>query len=218
LATTRRNAYVVAADPGAGLSAVHRDCLERLPAVDLRRLVGAKFAVHAESWVFVDADGKPAFEDGPAPASSPAAGAGDVPLAERLTTLQELSLLVRVQHGVDSTILRLRPDRLWLLSGLDVDGDRFVHRSSWQLQAAPLSLEARPAVDAPRWQATLRLQENLYQRSLSPVLMDGEFLKKLVLTPVTLAFDIFFGPGGGDFLRWITGQNPASGPRPQRRN
>jgi len=218
LATTRRNAYMLAADPGAGLPAVYRDCLERLPAIDLRRLVGAKFEVRAEAWVFVGDDGRPAFQDGTAAGESPA-GDADVPLADRLTTLGELSLLVRVGHGGDSTILRVRPDRLWLLSGLDVDGDHFVHRSNWHLQAAPLSLEARPAVDAPRWQATLRLQENQYQRSLHPVLIDGEFLANVALTPVALAFDVFFGPGAGvDFLRWLTGKNPARGEPQQRRN
>ena len=219
LTTARRNAYMLADDPGAGLPAVYRDCLERLPAVDLRRLVGAKYAVHAEAWVFVDVDGEPAFQDGVAAlALPPAADDGDVPLADRLTTLRQLSLLVRVRHGGDSTILRLRPDRMWLLSGLDLDGDRLLHRSKWHLQAAPVSLEVRPAVDALRLQATLRLQENQYQRSIHPVLMDGEFLAKVALTPVTLALDIVFGPELGDFLNWIMGRYHRSGDGQQRRN
>ena len=217
LATTRRNAYMLAADPGAGLPAVYRDCLERLPAVDLGRLVGASFEVRAEAWVFVGDDGQPAFQDGTAAGVLPA-GDADVPLADRLTTLGALSLLVRIGHGDDSTILRLRPDRLWLLSGLDAEGDHFVHRSYWHLQAAPLSLEARPAVDAARWRATLRLRENQYQRSFHPVLIDGEFLVNVALTPVALAFDVFFGPGGGDFLRWLTGKPPPRGEPQQRRN
>lgn len=218
LANTRRNAYMVAADPGAGLPAVYRDCLERLPAVDLRRLVGAKYAVHAEASVFIDADGEPAFEgDTEGHAVSPAADDEEAPLADRLDTLRDLSLLVRVGKGSDSTILRLRPDRLWLLSGLEVAGDRVVHRSTWHLQAAPVFIEARPAADAPRWQATLRLQENLYQRWVHPVLIDGKFLANVVLTPLTLAFDLVFGPEVGDFLRWITGKGPARSDPQQRR-
>jgi hypothetical protein len=197
---------------------VYRDCLERLPAVDLRRLVGTKYAVHAEAWVFVDADGEPAFEgDTAGRAVSPAADDKEAPLADRLDTLRDLSLLVRVRQGGESTILCLRPDRLWLLSGLDVDGDRIVHRSTWHLQAAPVSLEERPAVDAPHWQATLRLQENLYDRWIHPVLIDGKFFGNVLLTPVTLALDLVFGPEVGDFLRWITGRNPVSDPRQPRR-
>lgn len=218
LATTRRNAFMLADDPGTGLPVVYRDCLERLPAVDLRRLVGTKYAVHAEAWVFVDADGEPAFEgDTAGRAVSPAADDKEAPLADRLDTLRDLSLLVRVRQGGESTILCLRPDRLWLLSGLDVDGDRIVHRSTWHLQAAPVSLEERPAVDAPHWQATLRLQENLYDRWIHPVLIDGKFFGNVLLTPVTLALDLVFGPEVGDFLRWITGRNPVSDPRQPRR-
>jgi hypothetical protein len=174
--------------------------------------------VHAEAWVFVDDDGRPAFQEGTAaPALPVAADDAEMPLAGRLAGLRQLSLLVRVCFGGDSTILRLRPDRLWLMGGLHVDGDRFVHRSTWQLQAAPLSLEARPAVGAPRLQASLRLQENLYQRWTRPVLLDGEFFGKVALTPLTLAFDLVFGPEVGDFLRWITGKGPARRDPQQRR-
>ncbi len=217
LATARRNAYLLAAEPGACLPAVYARCLEGLPAVDLGWLVGEKFPVHAEAWVFVDADGRPAFQVGTdAPALSPAADDEHAPLADRLTALRELSLLVRVRHGSDSTILRLRPDRLWLFCGLDVDGDRFVHRSSWHLQTTPLPLAVRPAVDAKHFAVTLRLQENHYQRSFHPVLIDGEFFAKVAITPVTIALDLVLGPGVGDFLRWISGKNPDSGDRQRR--
>ena len=53
----------------------------------------------------------------------------------------------------------------------------------------------------------MRLQEEYYQRSSRPVLIDGELLGKVALTPLTLALDVVLGPGAGDFLRWISGKD-----------
>ncbi|MEO6594702.1 MAG: hypothetical protein ABIP94_08105 [Planctomycetota bacterium] len=219
LATARPNAYLGAAGPGADPPAVYRQCAERLPTLDLRRLVGAPVAVHADAWVFVDADGRPAFSGGTGDdALPPAADDENAPLADRLAALRGLSLLVRVRHCGDSTMLRLRPDHVWLLSGLQVDGERCVHRSSWYLQAAPGPLAAPPAVDAPRIVSTLQLQEDHYQRSFHPVLVDGDLLARVAMTPVTLALDVVFGPGLGDFLRWISGKGPDPGDRRRQGN
>ncbi|HEX6812983.1 MAG TPA: hypothetical protein VF384_15265 [Planctomycetota bacterium] len=217
LAAERRNAYLVAADPAASLPVVCSQCAERLPAVDLRSLVGAKSAVHADAWVFVDRGGRPAFQVGRAAPPLPlAAWDEDAPLADRLEALRALSLLVRVCHGSDSTILRLRPDRLWLLSGLEAHGERFVHRSGWHLQTMPMPLAVEPAVDAERFATALQLQQERYERSSHPVLIDGGLVAKVALTPVTLALDLALGPGVGDFLRWITGTGPAGGPQQPR--
>ncbi len=209
LATPRRNAYMLIADPGTSLPAVYLRCAERLAAVDLRRIAGEQFEVHAESWVFVDADGRPAFGLGDDEAAlPPAAYDENAPLADRLTALRELSLLVRVRTGSESTILRVRPDRLWLSSELQVDGERCVHRSSWYLQATQHPIAAARAVDVSRIVSTLRLQEEYYQRSFHPVLVDGDLLARVALTPVTLALDLVLGPGAGDLLRWIAGTDP----------
>lgn len=207
LATMRGNAYTLSVDPGTHLPPVYRRCVERLADVDLRRLVGEQSAVYAQAWVFVDLEGRPAFRAGADDAPFPPEDDDGVPLAHRLAALRKLSLLVRVECGGEPTILRLRPDRLWLSSGLQFDGDRCVHRSTWHLQAASQSESALPAIDAPHIVSTLRLQEEYYRRSSHPVLIDGALLAKVALTPVTLALDVVLGPGVGDFLRWISGND-----------
>ncbi|HEX5054557.1 MAG TPA: hypothetical protein VFZ65_22465 [Planctomycetota bacterium] len=218
LATVRPNAYLRAAGPGAELPVVYRQCAERLSAVDLRRLVGAPIAVHAEAWVFVDAEGRPAFGGATDGAVLPeAADDEEAPLADRLAALRELSLLVRVHRDGAPVFLRLRPDRVWLSSGLHVDGERCTHRSSWYLQAAPAPLAAAPARDALRIDSTMLVQEDRYDRSFHAVVLDSGFLVKAVLTPVTLALDLVFGPGLGDFLRWISGKGPEPS-HPQKGN
>jgi hypothetical protein len=132
----------------------------------------------------------------------------DAPLADRLSVLREVSLLVRVRSGVESTILRLRPDRLWLLGGLHVAGDRCVHRSTWHLQATPRPFAPPAANDSLRIASTLRLQEEDYRRSSHPVWIDGNLLVRLALTPVALALDVVLGPGAGDFLQLLAGNGP----------
>jgi hypothetical protein len=208
LANMRRNAYFAAADSGTRLPAVCERCAERLAGLDLHLVAGKHFAVFADAWVFVDADGQPAFRvDAGDPVLPPAADDENAPLADQLAVLREMSLLVRVRSGGDATILRLRPDRLWLLSGLQVDGDRCLHRSSWHLEAAPRTLEPAPASEVPRIVSTLRLQEEYYQRSFHPVLVDGDLLLRVALTPVTLALDVVLGPGLDGLLQLISGKH-----------
>jgi hypothetical protein len=217
LATSRRDTYLGAAAPDTHLPVVYHRCAERLASVDLRRLVGQRSAVYAESWVFVDAAGHPADRIAADDAElATVASEDDAPLADRLAALSQLSLLVRVPCGTESRILRVRPDRLWLLGGLQVDGDRCVHRSSWFLQSAPRALGAPPEADALRIVTTLRLQEERYQRWLHPVVVDGGLLARIAATPVTLGLDLVLGPGAADFLRWITGKPPAADVRPRR--
>ncbi len=219
LATARHNAFVLAADPGADLPVLYRRCAERLSAVDLRGLVGERNEVYVEAWGFVDAAGRPAFGlSQHAVALLPAANDENAPLADRLTALRELALLVRVRHGQAATVLRLRPDRLWLLSGLHAEGETFTHHSSWHLQSQPLRLAAPPAANAPRIASTLRLQQDQYARSIQPVLLDGELLLRVAMTPVTLALDVVLGPGAGDFLNWLVGTDFPIRGRKQQHN
>ena len=75
LASTRRNAFVFAADPWLYLPIVLRSCMERAAAVDLAAWFGEPSqSVVIQSFVFVGSDGLPRFEPGmpvPAPAMQP---------------------------------------------------------------------------------------------------------------------------------------------------
>lgn len=180
-----------------------RSCARRLPGVDIRWLAGTSGPAHVAAWVFVGADGRslPSPDD-----LRPAMELGDgASLAERLACLRRVSLLVRVEHGDGSTLVRVRPDRLWLLAGFDRTDQGFVHRSVWRLQRRPEPGATAPAADAPPCSAHLWLRESHWQRWYHPVWLDPDLVTRIVLTPIALAADIALGPGAGDLLAWLTG-------------
>lgn len=201
LATPRRNAFVFAADPDATGSSSGR-CLARLAGVDLGSIVDDPAPLRATAWLFVG----PAVDD-------------DMPLVDLLATLSQRWLLVRVERGGESTVLRLRADRAWLLAGLERTGGRFVQRSAWRLQRTPLHGATPPGPGAPHVPTRLLVREQLLQRFSRPALFDGDFLVRLALTPVTFALDVVLGPGADTRLAalaaWLTGRSPADRPGPE---
>jgi hypothetical protein len=201
---------LLAAELEAFLPAPHRRAAAELAPLDFAAVTGGAGAVHADGWVFVDANGRPQAPPDPLRLDDV-----DAPLAAGIAALRELALLVRVRSGGTTTILRVRPDRLWLANELGHDGERCVHRSRWFLQTAPRPLAAAPGVDAPAVGASLSLHEERYWRRLEPS-FDSGLLGKIALTPVTIALDVLFGPQAADFWQWLTGRNarPAA---PERR-
>ena len=213
LSVPRRNGFVFAADPAAWLPSPFRECVDRLGSVDVGWFVGEPGDWHAESWVFVGSDGRPCLEgrSSPEPSLDPAA-----PLLQKLARLRGAELLVKARCGEDSRVLRVRPDRLWLLTGLSVEQGRHVHRSSWRLESPPRYRARRPDETAPRIASLLRLQQELYvPYEFEP--FDLEFWKRVVWTPFALAADLVFGPPLVRFWYWITGRDPSELDPVQRR-
>ncbi|MCU0864420.1 MAG: hypothetical protein MUC36_11540, partial [Planctomycetes bacterium] len=204
LAPQWRNAFCDNVSGPMMLPDMLRSCARRLSAVDIGWLIDTTEPAHVESWVFVGADGcSPLAPD----ELRPAVQLGeDAPLAERLECLRQVSLLVRVAHGDDSTLVRLRPDRLWLLAGLEQTDRGFVHRSDWHLQRCPQHGATAPTADAPHCVAHLRLQEAHWQRWYHPVWFDSELATRILVTPIALAADLVLGPGAPDLFGWLLGR------------
>ena len=204
LAPRWRNAFCDNIGGEAMLPDTLRSCARRLSGVDIEWLSGATEPAHVASWVFVGADG----------ASLPSADelrpalelAQHAPLAERLDCLRRVTLLVRVAHGDASTLVRLRPDRLWLLAGLEPTDRGHVHRSDWHLQRCPEYGAMAPMADAPRCVAHLSLQEAYWQRWYHPAWFDSDLATRILVTPIALAADLVLGPGAADLFGWLLGR------------
>jgi hypothetical protein len=87
-----------------------------------------------------------------------------------------------------------------------------VHRSTWVLRTPKHSLLASPADAGPRVATARCMREERWQRSIHPMLVDGEFVAKAALTPFVLALDAALGPGMGAVARWILGRGPQGTP------
>lgn len=213
LAPQQRNAFFDDTSGDPTLPDTLRSCVRRLTGVDIRWLAGTTGPAQIASWVFVGADDCSL----PSPGElRPAMQLGDeASLAERLESLRRVSLLVRVAHGDGSTLMRLRPDRLWLLAGLELTDQGFVHRSEWHLQRRPPSGAKAPATDAPHCIAHLCLREVHWQRWYHPVWFDPDLAIRILVTPIAFAADLTLGPGAADLFDWLTGSNSD---RPGRRS
>lgn len=215
LATERRNAFLLAADPTVRLSPLCRQCVQRLSAIDFGALFGDPGRWHAQSYVFVDERGVPDGEP-PVPGHDTVFGSvpGDPTLTRKLQTLRQRSLLLKLRRGGETRVLELRADRAWLLAGLEPVGQRggMVHRSTWHLEPVVLA-DALPASgDAVMLPSTLALRERQYTQDTS-FSIDGGLIRRILLTPITVAADLAFGPQIVEFLRWLFGDGPALPPR-----
>ena len=107
----------------------------------------------------------------------------------RLQELSKLQMLVRLRGLSDSVTLRMRPDLVWLASGVSVQGGQGLCKVEVTLQASGSAEEAEGAPVVP---ATYEDRLASYQR----VTYEEESLSiwaKLAFTPVTLVLDVAFG-------------------------
>jgi hypothetical protein len=204
LAHDRRNAFLDVDGAGPPLPAAFRECARRLTHVDIGWLAGIPDAAHAAAWMFVGADGVTALTAADLQPSMELAD--EAPLAERLAHLRHTQLLVRVQHAGGDSVLRLRPDRLWLLAGLDGADGEFVQQSNWYLQRVPGWRGVAPAADAPHCAAWLYLREAEGRLWSHPVWFDPDLLARIALTPIVLAIELTLGPGVAQLVDSLSGR------------
>ena len=114
---------------------------------------------------------------------------------------------MQLDDGARSDIVMVRPDRLWLLSGMDLEHGEFVHRSQWRLEPWPQRFEMPVLANAARMPSSLQLHELHYDRFLQPRWFDDGLWGRVALTPLTLAADVALGPGLVSFLRWLSGRD-----------
>ena len=158
-----------------------------LPFADLHWLAGQDGFCTVESQAFVAPDGALAFDGLAGPRRE------DLSLRERLELLRPMSLFVRMRRGADRLTVRVRPDRLWLATRLHaVDGGAGLVSA---LELSPLGSNPVGNADAPRIPASYVRCLTRYTRVTEQPDEDGfgTIVLKVLLTPLTLAFDVTFG-------------------------
>ena len=163
---------------------IFRQCALEVSSLDLPWLTSRR-----ENWiigavVFVDPAGAPAFR-----VAADGVAGSDPHLTMRLQELSKLQMLVRLRGLSDSVTLRMRPDLVWLASGVSVQGGQGLCKVEVTLQASGSAEEAEGAPVVP---ATYEDRLASYQR----VTYEEESLSiwaKLAFTPVTLVLDVAFG-------------------------
>lgn len=158
-----------------------------LPFADLNWLAGQDGHWTVESQAFVTPDGTLAFHGLAGPLRQ------DLSLRERLELLRPIALFVRMRRESDRLTVRVRPDRLWLATRLRAVGGGAGLVSP--LELSPLGSNRERDANAQRIATSYARCLTRYTRVTEQRDEDGigAIVIKVLLTPVTLVFDVAIG-------------------------
>ena len=192
----------------AQVPAVCREIANHLAFADLARWFGVPLQHALQAQTFLDVHGQPAFGTGRADTSNLEPPTAESPLAEQLSYLSQLTLLVELAGPTGPLLLKVRPDRLWLLQQLSKATEDALVRLGHTEAAESLStadtvyrIAVTPlaaSVAVPLADDVLPIAATYQQRlvSVEQVTESSEPMSvwaKIAWTPVTLTIDLALG-------------------------